>query len=158
MSSQRITSLVTFAIGFATAAPAFASEKTIKQADVPHPVIAVVEAEYPNAKFTHFAKEVEDGKTLYEVVLNVGTAHTEVSVSPEGKIVSEETTITVHDLPAAVQNSLAASKYSKATVLRVERVKDTAKPRTATFELMVEQAGKKHELVFDEAGKLSRVE
>ncbi|HEX7477287.1 MAG TPA: PepSY-like domain-containing protein [Polyangiales bacterium] len=130
----------------------------MKRADVPKPVLAAVEAKFPNARLTHFAKEVEDGKTLYEVVLTVGTSHAEISVSPDGKIVSEETTITMNELPAAAQKSLAASKYGTAKVLRVERVMDAAKPDATTFELMVEQAGKQHELAFDEAGKLARVE
>jgi len=158
MSHRRTVSLFTVAVGLATSAAAFASEKPVKQADVPKPVLAAVQAKYPNAKLEHFAKEVEDGKTLYEVVLDVGSAHTEVSVSPEGKIVSEETTISVKDLPEAVRNGLAGSRYGKAKVLRVERVTEVAKPGVTTFELMVEQAGKKHELAFDGAGKLTRVE
>jgi hypothetical protein len=158
MSYRKTISLFTVAVGLTTSAAAFANEKTVKQADVPKPVLAAVEAKYPNAKLTHFAKEVEDGKTLYEVALTVGTTHAEVSVSPEGKIVSEETTISVNDLPDAVRNGLAGSRYGKAKVLRVERVMEAAKPGVTTFELMVEQAGKKHELAFDGAGKLTRVE
>lgn len=158
MSYRRSVSLFVVAVGLTTSIAAFASEKPIKQADVPKPVLAALQAKYPNAKLTHFAKEVEDGKTLYEVVLKLGTTHSEVSVSPEGNIVSEETTITVKDLPAAVRHGLAESRYGKAKVLRVERVTEAAKPGVTTFELIVEQSGKKHELAFDEAGKLSRVE
>jgi hypothetical protein len=154
----RMTPAFALAMVLLTAATAFANEKPIKQGDVPDPVLAAVEAKYPNAKLTHFAKEVEDGKTLYEVAFTVGTTHAEVSVSPEGKIVLEETTITLKDLPDAVRNGLAASRYGKAKVLRVERVLEAAKPGVTTFELMVEQSGKKHELEFDGAGKLTRVE
>ena len=67
-------------------------------------------------------------------------------------------TIAVKDLPAAVHRGLLASRYAKARVLRVERVTEAAKSGAVTFELMVEQAGKKHELAFDQTGKLTRVE
>ena len=158
MSQGRSLLLCSVAIGLALSTPAFASEKTIQRADVPKPVLEAVEAKYPNAKLTHFAKEVESGKTLYEVVVDADTGHAEVSVSPEGKVVSEETTIAAKDLPEAVQNGLAASRYGKAKVLRVERVTAAARPGVTTFELMVEQAGKKHELAFNQTGKLTRDE
>ena len=146
------------AVALTTTTAAFANERAVKQADVPKPVLAAVEARFPNAKFTHFAKEVEGGRTLYEVVLNTGSTHAEVSVSPEGEIVSEETTIGMSDLPAAVREGLASSKYGKAKVLRIERVLDAKKPATTTFEFMVEQAGKRHELAFDDAGELVHFE
>ena len=155
---RRSLSLCTVALGLAISAPAFASEKTVQRSDVPKPVLAAVEAKYPNAKLTHFAKEVEGGKTLYEVVLDADSGHAEVSVSPEGAIVSEEATIAVGALPEAVKKGLAASRYANAKVLRVERVTETAKPGRATFELTVEQAGKKHELAFNQAGTLARDE
>jgi hypothetical protein len=140
------------------ATAAFAHEKAIQRAEVPQPVIAAVLAKYPNAKLTHFAKEVEGSRTLYEVVLEAVSGHAEVSVSPEGGIVAEEATIAAQDLPEAVQEGFAASRFAKAKVLRVERVTETAKPGMTTFELMVEQAGKKQELAFDQTGKLTRVE
>jgi hypothetical protein len=158
MSCRITVSFLTLVVGVGFATSVFASEKALKRADVPAPVLTAVEARYPNAQLTAFAKEVEGKTTLYEVVLNAGGMHAEVSVSPDGQIVSEEATITMRDLPASVQTSFAASRYAKARVLRVERVKQASKPDATTFELMVEQAGKKHELAFDDTGKLARVE
>ena len=119
-------------------------------------VLETVAAKYPNAKFTHFAKEVEGDKIFYEVVLENGAAHAEVSVSPEGEIVSEETTIALEEVPTAVANGLAASRYGKAKVVRVERV--SAAGKATTFEFLVELSGKKHELVLDQDGKFARSE
>jgi hypothetical protein len=155
---RRRLSLVTVACAFMISAPAFAYEKAVRQAEVPRQVLAAVAAKYPNAKFTHFAKEVEGGKILYEVVLEDGPHHAEVSVSPEGTIVSEEATIGLQDLPPAVQQGLAGSRYAKAKVLRVERVTEASKPEATTFELLVELSGKKHEIAFDQTGTLTRVE
>jgi hypothetical protein len=141
-----------------TATAALAYEKGVKRGEVPPPVLSAVESRYPNAKLTRFAKEVDGGKTLFEVVLELPSGHAEVSVSPDGTIVAEEATISVEDLPEAVRQGLAGSRYAKAIVLRVERVTEAAKPGVTTFELMVEQSGKRHELAFDQTGTLVRVE
>lgn len=150
--------LITVASVLSISSAAFAYEKTIPRAGVPKPVIAAVADRYPEGQFTHFAKEIEGGKVLYEVVLDQNGTHVEVSVSPEGTIVAEEATIALRDLPAAVQKALAASRYADSKVLRVERVTEAAKPGVATFELIVERSGRKHEIVFDQTGKLARAE
>jgi hypothetical protein len=141
-----------------SAATAAASEKSVRRADVPEPVLAAIAARYPSATLTRFAKETERGATLYEVVVDVGSVHAEVSLTPEGKIVSEEATITMKDLPEAVRKSLSASRYRKAEVRRVERVTDANMSKVTAFERMVEQAGKLHELVFDEMGDPTKTE
>jgi hypothetical protein len=157
MLYKKAISLFSLVAGLSSAS-AFASEKPIKQADVPSPVLAALQAKYPRAKLVHFAKEVEQGTTLYEAALDMGTSHVEVSVTPEGKIESEEATISMNDLPDAVRKSFAASRYGKATVKRVERVTDAKKSEATTFELVVTQSGKKYELLFDATGTLARVE
>jgi hypothetical protein len=86
------------------------------------------------------------------------TGETELLISPEGKILEEEQIVTEADLPEPVQKALAASKYGKAKVLRVEKVISSDKPRAPSFELVVEQGGKKRELLFSFTGTLTEDE
>jgi hypothetical protein len=138
------------------AAVAGAQEQTIQQADVPAAVLKAVSERYPQARMTQFQKEIENGRTAYEVGLDVGGKRSEVLLSADGKLLTEEQAITIKDAPEAVRKALLASKYSKATVSKVEKVTEGDEP--ATFELVVQQGTVRHELVFTAAGELKKDE
>ena len=72
------------------AARAEEQEATIKQAQLPAPVLAAIRKKYPAAKLLRFTREVEKGKTAYEVLCQVRGRRLEVSFSPEGRVLSEE--------------------------------------------------------------------
>lgn len=148
--------IMAFALVATTAAPAFAADKVLKKSDVPAEVLKTVTAKYPNAAMKSFASEVEDGKTEYEVTLDAAGALIEVSLSPEGKLLSEEQKIAAKDLPDAVKKGLAASTWAKAKVVRVEKVTEADAPDAPVFEILVDQGGKKHEVVFASSGEISK--
>ncbi|MGQ0505875.1 MAG: PepSY-like domain-containing protein [Myxococcaceae bacterium] len=154
MSSRTVMAI---ALGSALALPALAAERRIKKTEVPGPVLAAVVAKYPKADMTGFAQEDEAGKTVYEVQLRVGGTRTELIVSPEGKILTEEKTISMKEFPDAVRQGLSASRYSKAKVIKIEKVTDSDKPEP-TYELLVEFEKKRHELFFTSSGELTKEE
>lgn len=138
------------------AAPVSAKETEIeiKEADVPGPVLVTVKRHYPNAKATKFELEEEDGQRLYEVTLHQGGKELEAKLTAQGELVEEEEVITEKDLPDPVRKSLAASRYAKAKIGKIERVVRKDKKAPPTFEIKVTDAGKTVELLYDAAGKL----
>ena len=134
---------------------ATAADKRIEKKDVPAPVLAAVAAKYPNGALKQFEQEpADDGKGVqFEVRVDDGGKIADVIVSPDGKILVEELSITQSDLPAAVAKALTASKYGKSKVTTVERLTESGKAEPR-YEIVVDAGGKKHELLFDAAGKL----
>jgi len=82
----------------------------------------------------------------------------EVSLTPEGKILSEESTIDPSALPDAVKKGLQASKYGSWKVKKAEKViegEDAGKP---SYEVEVTKGAEKAEVVFDPAGTVIKEE
>jgi glucose/arabinose dehydrogenase len=136
-----------------------ADEKRVKESEVPAPVLAAVAKKYPTAKKTGFSKEVENKKTIFEVVLADGAKKIEVECSPDGKILVEELEIALDAVPANVRKALSDSpKYGKWTVKKAERVVNNENDAAPNFELLVASGTKKAEVVFDKDGKLVKEE
>jgi hypothetical protein len=144
----------------AVGATAVASERRNGKSEVPKAVLDAVAAKHPRSKLIGFSEEREGGKAVYEVTLETVSGRLEAIVSPEGRILTEEQTIAIKDLPEPVRKGLAGSRHAKARVLRVERVTDSRKPKQPTYEILLEATGKaqRHELVFSSAGKLIKDE
>ncbi|MCP3099872.1 PepSY-like domain-containing protein [Myxococcus sp. K15C18031901] len=131
--------------------PVWAKDVALQPSEVPAAVKTAVATKYPGAKAQRFSKEKEKGQSVYEVVLDSGSRQVEVSLAEDGSILSEEQTLTLQELPAEVSQSLAKSPYASA---RVQRIEKETKGDTVRYELVIEQQGKKQELVFDGQGKL----
>ena len=153
MKNTRLIAALALAASVAT--PALASEKVLKKSDLPAAVLKTVADKYPAAKMKSFASDVEDGKTEYEVIVSAEGGPIEVSVAADGKLLGEEQKLSAKDLPEAVTKGLAASKWAKSKILRVEKVTEADAPEAPVFELLVEQGGKKHEIVFAQNGELA---
>ncbi|MCP3064196.1 PepSY-like domain-containing protein [Myxococcus sp. K38C18041901] len=131
--------------------PAWAKDVAVQPSDVPAAVKATVASKYPDAKAQRFSMEEEKGQQVYEVVFDSGAHKVEASLTADGTLLSEERTLTRQELPAEVGQSLAKSPYASA---RVQRIEKETKGDTVRYELIVEQQGRKQELVFDGQGKL----
>jgi hypothetical protein len=142
------------------AAWASSADKKLKRADVPAPVLATVTAKYPGAKLKSFDQEGDGGAKVYEVEVWQGKAAISVDVSPEGKILAEETAIPVADLPAAIVDGLKTSKYKGWTIAKAERVVTAEKIDDPAYEVIVksDKTGKKVEVVLDKAGSITKEE
>jgi len=132
----------------------FAKEYAINRSEVPEAVLKVATEKYPHAQMNRFVREIDHKRTLYEVQLDLGRARAELIVTPAGAIQSEELAIALADAPASVQRGLAASRFGKSKVLRVEKVTRAERARKPTYEIVVDLGGKKHELTFDANGRL----
>jgi hypothetical protein len=132
------------------------ADQKLSQSEVPAPVLKAIEAKYPGAKLTSFEKEVEAGKTLYEVGIVQGSKTADVSVTAEGSILVEEALVELKNVPPAVQAGLAASAYAKLKVVRVEKVTRTEAPNAPDFEIAVQDGAQIRELVFTPEGQLKK--
>jgi uncharacterized membrane protein YkoI len=139
----------------AAGARADEQEKKVPLDKVPKAVIDAVKAKYAGAELTGAEEEKEDGKLVYEIAIKFKGQRIELTLTPEGKIVSEEKVIAAKDLPRAVADAIEA-KYPKATLKLVE---EETKDEKVTYEvLLVTEDKKTVEVVLDPKGKILKEE
>jgi uncharacterized membrane protein YkoI len=138
-------------VGLATVGGACAAEEKIPLDKVPAAVMKAVKKKFPSAKIEVAEKNVEDGKTTYEIGIEQDDRDITVSLKEDGTILEIEKEISVKDLPTAVTGAIAA-KYPRATLKKAEEVTEGDK---VTYEVIVVLESKKvREVVLDRAGKL----
>jgi hypothetical protein len=132
------------------AAAARADEEKVALDKVPAPALEAVKKRFPNAETKAASKETEDGKTVYEITLKDKNLQVEVTVTPEGKLVTIEREIALKDLPEAVRKTFAAKGPNAKLelieeVIKVEGDKETLQYYEFHFpgdvELLIEPNG-----------------
>lgn len=127
-----------------------ADEKVALDA-VPAAVTRAVKTKFPGATLKKAEKEVENGKTTYEVEIKVDDKVLTISASDDGTILEIERAIAAADLPAAVTAAVKA-KYPAGTIKKAEEVTKNDK---VTFELIImRKGGQPRELTLDKNGKV----
>jgi uncharacterized membrane protein YkoI len=122
------------------------ADKKIQAKDLPPAVQKAVQEETKGATIKGYAKEVENGKTMYEVETTVNGHSRDLLFDATGKLVEAEEAIALDAVPSAVKTALEA----RGSVLTVETV---TKGKTVTYEAQVEKNGRKSEVAVDAAGK-----
>jgi uncharacterized membrane protein YkoI len=147
----RLAMVSAASLALVVAGLARADEEKVELAKLPKAVTDAVKAKFPDAKLVSAEKEKEDGKTVYEVAIKNKEQNIEVTLTPDGKIVSIEKEIAAKDLPKAVAEALE-KKYPKATIKKVEEIiKDD---KLVKYEALIVTADKKKlEVCFDPSGK-----
>jgi len=100
---------------------AVCTDEEIPLDKVPPPVMEAVKARFKDAQATGAAKEMDQGKLVYEVTLQLKGQKIDVILAPEGEILMIEKAIARKDLPTAVAKALD-DKYPKATYKILEEV------------------------------------
>ena len=137
-------------VGLCTSLTARADEEKVPLDKVPPAVTKAVKAKFPNGTLKQAEKEVEDGKTVYEIGLEDGGRKLDVSVNEQGTILAIEKQIAESELPKPVKDAVKA-KYPNATIKKAEEItKDTTK----SFEVILAVGDKQREVVLDPAGKI----
>ncbi len=123
-----------------------ADDESIKLADVPKPVLSAIKAKFPEGKVTKAVKEVEDGKTIYELVVEVEGKTLDVAVSDKGKLLEIEEPVDAAKLPEAVTGAIKA-KYPESRKSRRPnrssslRATATGKKKEKVFEVLLATEG-----------------
>lgn len=100
---------------------AFADEESIKVEDLPKAVRSTVNKKFPEGKVVAASKEKEDGKTIYEVVVEDDGAKIDVALSAKGKLLEVEKAIDADKLPKEVTAAIE-KRYPKAKIKKAEKV------------------------------------
>lgn len=125
-------------------------EEKVALDKLPKAVLKAVKAKFKSAELVSAATEKDNGKLVYEIVIKDKGQNVDVSVTPEGKIVSYERTIDVRDLPRQVKDAIK-SKYPRA---KMERAEELHKKDKVSFEVVIATGDKKMEVVLDREGKI----
>jgi hypothetical protein len=125
-------------------------ETRVTKKEVPAAVLAAFAKTYPKAMVKGYAKEMEKGKTAYEVESEEGKTHRDVLFATDGKVLIVEESMEMKDVPAAVQQALE-KKFPKAKVNLAEKVMEGT---SVAYEFHLTTAqGKEAEVKFDPSGK-----
>lgn len=140
--------LLTFSL-LLLASTGFAAEKKVKLKDLPPAVRKTVDELGKTATLVGFAKEVEDGKTLYEAETKVNGKTRDVTIDAEGKIVTTEEEVAIDTIPAAARAAIEkAAAGGKITL--VEKV--TSGSAVKYEAAITPKSGKKKEVSFNAEG------
>jgi hypothetical protein len=125
-------------------------EKKLELKDVPAAVQKTVQEQSKGATIRGISKEVEAGKTIYELETMIGGHSRDMLIDSRGKVVEVEQEISVTSLPAAVQAEVKKSVGS-GKLLKLESV--TKGGTAAGYEAVVEKGGKMSEVSMGLDGK-----
>ncbi len=118
---------------------------------VPPAVQKTVDEQSKGAKIRGLSKEVEKGKTQYELELTVNGHARDMIIDPNGTILEVEEDVTLDSLSPAIKAEVEKN-FGQAKLLRLESV---TKGGTLTgYEASVSKAGKKSGIEMGADGKL----
>ena len=122
---------------------AWAQEQTITRAHLPPAVERTVALQSQGATIRGFSKEVEHGRTTYEMELTVAGRSKDVTMDSTGAVIEVEEQVVLDSLAAAVQQAIRA-QAGTATIGRVERL--TKGDKVVAYEAHVTVNGKRKEI------------
>ncbi len=118
---------------------------------VPPAVQKTVDEQSQGAKIRGLSKEVENGKTQYELELTVNGHAKDLIIAPNGTILEVEEDVTLDSLSAAIRAEVEKN-IGQAKLLRLESV--TKSGVLTGYEASVLKAGKKSGIEMGPDGKL----
>ncbi len=127
-----------------------AQEKKITKKSVPAAVLASFAKAYPGAKVKGYAKEVENGKTYYEIESMNGKQSLDALYQADGTVAEVEEGVAPADLSKQVTDAVKAT-YAKGKITRAEK---TTRGQETTYELRVASGKKTVGLTVDATGKI----
>ncbi len=122
-----------------------AQEQSIKRKDVPKAILAAFEKTYSKVKIKGYTKEVDDGKTVYELESVEGAVNRDITYMADGSIVSIEESLPVSELPDVIR-SASEKQHPNSKISGCEKV---TKGAVMKYELVVTTGKQKHELVLN---------
>jgi hypothetical protein len=130
-------------------AGASAQEQAIKCDKVPAAVTAAFKAAYSKATIRDCSKEIEKGKTAYEISSIEDKTRRDILYHEDGTVIVVEEAIPEGDLPEPVRLAIG-KKYPKGPITLAERL---TRDSTVSYEIRVKHRGKTLELIYDPEGK-----
>jgi len=140
-----------YALGSLLLGAAIAQEQQANLKKLPLAVQKTVEEQSKGAKIRGISKEVENGKTQYELELTVNGHAKDMIIDPNGTILVVEDEITLDSLAPEVKAEVEKN-IGQAKLLRLESL--TKNGTLTGYEASFSKAGKKSIIVMGPDGKL----
>jgi Na+-transporting NADH:ubiquinone oxidoreductase subunit NqrC len=129
-------------------APALVADTKIKMEDLPKAVQDAAREQTKGATIVGVAKEVEKGKTMYEVETKVNGLGRDLLFDANGKLVTVEEETTLDKIPAAAK----AAIEKKAGTGKITKVETVTQGSVVSYEAVVNKKGKNTEVAVNADG------
>jgi len=126
-------------------------EQRVRMKDLPLAVQKTVQEQSRGAKIRALTREVEEGKTFFEVELRINGRGRDVLIDPSGAVVETEDQITLAEAPAAVKAEIE-KQAGKGRIISVESV--TKAGAIVFYEAAIRHARKITEIKISPDGKM----
>lgn len=137
------TTLLALAFSVGPMVMATAAERHIERKDLPPTVEKTVAEQSKGATIRGFSREVEAGRTLYEMALTVDGHGRDVSIDEKGRVVEIEEEVSLGALPPAVREGLEKAAGA-GHIGKVESL--TKAGKLVAYEAAVRSGSKKSEV------------
>ncbi len=131
---------------------AFAAETAVKMKDLPPAVQKTVAEQTKGAQIKGISKEVEKGKTTYEVETLLNGKSRDLTFDAAGTLVSVEEAVALETIPAAAK----ASIEKLAVGGEIKSVESVTKGQTVRYEAVIVKGLKKSEVVVAADGSVQK--
>lgn len=119
---------------------ALAAEKKMKVQDLPPAVQQTVKEQTKDATMVGLSKEVEKGKTVYELETKKANGQTrDMMIDATGAVISVEEQVALDTIPAAAKAAIEKSAAGG----KVGRVEMVTEGKEVSYEAAIEKKGKK---------------
>ena len=141
--------ILTVAIGSLIFACGAIAESKVKMEDLPPAVQKAAREQSKNATLVGLSKEVEGGKTVYEVETKVNGKTRDLLLDQSGAVVEIEEEVDLNSLPAAAKEAI----QQKLAGRKLKKVESVTKGSTVTYEASyVGKLGKTSEIAVNADG------
>ncbi|MGA3324375.1 MAG: hypothetical protein ABSF45_07870 [Terriglobia bacterium] len=134
----------------ATAGLGWASEQRVKLSDLPLAVQATVKEQSKGATVRGYAKEVENGKTTYEVEMTINGHGKDISMDQKGTVIEVEEEVPLDNIPSSAKSAIEKAAGG-GKILKVESVVHGA--TVVAYEAQVQHGSKRSEVRVSPEGK-----
>jgi uncharacterized cupredoxin-like copper-binding protein len=138
------------AVGLAVVPAVRSQEKRITKGDLPAAVQKTIAEQSKGATIKGYAKEVEGGKTYYEVEMEINGHSKDILMDGDGAIVEVEEEVALNSLSPAVREGLAKAA-GEGKIMKVESL--TKHGKLVAYEAVVQTGTKKSEIQVGPDGK-----
>lgn len=126
------------------------TEEEVPLAEVPEAARKIISAQAAGGKVVSTEKVFENGKTAFGAVIEKGGKQSEISITPDGKIVGSEEEIPLSEVPEAARKTVNA-KAVGGKIISTKKVLEDGK---TVFAVVIEKGGKQLEITVAPDGKL----
>ena len=129
-----------------------AAETSVKMKDLPAEVQKTVQEQTKGAQIKGISKEVEKGKTMYEVETTVNGKSRDLLIDASGGLVSVEEPVPIESIPAPARAALE----KLATGGKIKSVETVTKGQTVIYEAVIAKGLKKSEVMVAADGSVQK--